>query len=82
MKTHVIIGLDFVDADGVRRTNFCLCAHRKDGLRTVAMVDTADGRVTRHCYINELEHRTDAVLRLARIYQGRSVPQVFGRRAL
>lgn len=74
-----IVGLDFVDADGVRHFTFTLCSQGPDGFRARTVTDLRDEAVTRHGAIPALQPRLDAVMRLARRYRERSIPQRFAR---
>ena len=87
MKQEFIphIGLDFEESNGTRTTCFQLCVRRKatpenpvSGLVAVAMVDlNHNGEVERfHCQA-ALKRREAGIVRLARKYQSRSIPQRF-----
>ncbi len=81
-KLIPIVGLDFIDAYGVRIFNFQLCERRDSGLVTVAIVDMAGEKIARKISVDRLEARMKGIVRLARKYLGRSIPQVFRKQAL
>ena len=77
-KHTCVVGLDFVDTDGVRHTNFSLCRF-EDGLST-ATIDFLGDEVSRIAAVAQLSPRISAIIRLASIYRKRSTPRVFGKR--
>lgn len=83
MKTKYtpIVGIDFIDEHGIRHFNFSLCSQGPDGFRARAFVDMRDTAATRIGLSPETSSRKSAIIRLARIYQTRSIPQRFSKRA-
>lgn len=76
-----IVGTDFIDEHGIRHFNFSLCSRDADGFRARAFVDMRDTQAVRIGITTALEHRKTAILRMARAYQRRSMPQRFYRTA-
>lgn len=79
MKTVPIIACDFIDSKG-RSTSFQLCresSRTRDRLEAIAVVNFDDDKVTRCLKIESLKASPAAIVRLARRYKARSIPQVF-----
>lgn len=79
-KTYPNVGLDFIAASGERVYDFQLCEKQDGRLVAVAIVTCDEGKWSARC-VSRLLNRMPAIMRLAKIYMGRSVPQVFTKTA-
>lgn len=72
-----IITCDYTDGSE-RNTSFSLCRMEKGELRSAAAVQFIGERAIILCE-KALSPRSQAIIRLARVYRGRSVPQMFAK---
>lgn len=79
-KLIPIIGIDFIDTHGHRNTCFQLCTPKStgQGIEAIACVDlNTSGEVERTAFSKAMKPREYGIIRLARKYQARSIPQQF-----
>ena len=75
-----VVGLDFIDKNGLRTFNFSLCENRQSGLVAIAIVDIyGDNEVTRNVTVGHLTHCRREVEAMAFEYRERSIPLTFQR---
>lgn len=80
MKTKLtpVIGSDFIGSNGERNTVFQLCKRRESDGRFASVANVhMNGDSVRCICIDPLERRKSAIIRLAGIYQQRSIPATF-----
>lgn len=81
MKTRYtpVIGHDFIDANGSRCFCLQLCSHGNDGFRTRAFVTLDAGKPDSIGIGPSFPGTRNGLVRMARLYQSRSLPVVFHR---
>lgn len=81
MKTKAIVGLDFVDENGVRHFSFQVCRWQNGRFETIADLQINYGQdgipFSHYRAIDSFKDRRRAVDRLASVYMRRSIPQRF-----
>jgi len=73
MKTIPIIGSHWI-SENCEQFDFCLCERTEKGLLTVAIVSIGTGNFSAWS-ISRYSLRMPAIVRLAKIYKNRSIPQ-------
>ncbi len=80
-KTQAIVGLDFVDENGVRHFSLQICRRRNGRFEAIAHLQVQYGQdgipFSAFSAIDSFKHSRKAVDRLASVYMRRSVPQRF-----
>lgn len=74
------VGLDFIDAYGLRNFSFQLCRNMENGRpEAVAVVHIVDGDIARLLFCPYLsDTQQEAIIRMAYTFKSRSTPQKFG----
>lgn len=74
------VGLDFIDAFGLRNFSFQLCRNMENGRpEAVAIVHIVDGEILRMLFCQYLSDRQqEAVIRMAYTFKNRNTPVSFG----
>lgn len=76
-KLIAIVGNDYIDENGDRKYIFQIVEVSEKGTFSVAIIQMVNDSITGSSYTKGMLPRGNAIIRLAKIYQSRSIPMCF-----